>query len=288
MVLAPYTHNLAYHTLAAAQSVYLALVPLAGGGGGQPHHGAGAHWTGTDGRVPAPPGGQPGRGADREAALAFAPYMLDHAASSHPNLIAVFWLRWRCCCGSAWLSLAGRPALLSASRCGGMWLTDPLVLLWVAALLGPYALLTLVRQRAAWGRIVALGVLALAVMLALGYVLAPLRQMLAYDTEELIPADDYTLRAYSLPLEALFFQPGDRDRSLGLLLNALVLAGLFVPGGDRRRWFWLLAALPALILALGPMRVGGVRVPLPFRLVFELTEASFRRCASCPPRRWRW
>lgn len=281
MVLAPYTHNLAYHTLAAAWlPVYLALVPLAGAVAAVNLITAlalaltGALMAAFLRRQGVSRGGALIGGA----ALAFAPYMLDHAASSHLNLIAVFWLplalllweRVAITRRAAW-------ALLLGLALWGMWLTDPLVLLWVAALLGPYALLTLVRQRAAWGRIVALGVLALAVMLALGYVLAPLRQMLAYDTEELIPADDYTLRAYSLPLEALFFQPGDRDRSLGLLLNALVLAGLFVPGGDRRRWFWLLAALPALILALGPdVRVGGVRVPLPFRLVFELTEGQLR------------
>lgn len=281
MVLAPYTHNLAYHTLAAAWlPAYMALVPLAGAVAAV--NGITVLALALAGALMAAflrrQGISRGGALIGGTALAFAPYMLDHAASSHLNLIAVFWLplvlllweRVAITRRTAW-------ALVLGLALWGMWLTDPLVLLWAATLLGPYALRTLVCHRAAWGRIVALGALALAVTLALGYALAPLRQMLAYGTEELVPADDYTLRAYSLPLEALAFQPGDRDRSLGLLLNALVLAGLFVPGGDRRRWFWLLAALPALILALGPdVRVGGVRVPLPFRLVFELTQGQLR------------
>ncbi len=290
MVLAPYTHNLAYHTLAPVWlPVYMALEPLIG------HLAAantilplaftlagalmaaflrrqGVGWTG------ALVGG---------TAFAFTPYMLDHAASAHLNLIGVFWLPlalllWdRVAVTRRW-----RWAVALGGALWGMWLSDPLVLLWAALLLGPYALLTLVqvRTRPVRARLVALGALAVIVVMALAYVVAPLRQMLAYDADDLVQADDYTLRAYSLPPEALLLQPGEGDRSLGRLLIPLVAAGLLMRRRPRGRWFWLLIALPPLVLALGPeVTLAGQTIPLPFRAVFDLTEGQMRTPARFTP-----
>lgn len=290
MVLAPYTHNLAYHTLAPAWlPVYMVLAPLVG-------HLAAANvivplaFTLSGALMVA---FLRRRGIGRGSALvggtafAFTPYMLDHAASDHLNLIAVFWLPLALL---VWDRLAAQRRVRWAVALGvaawGMWLTDPLVLLWVALLLTPYALRTVVRAgtRPTRARIVALGALAAILAVVLAYAVAPLRQMIAYDAEDLLRADDYTLRAYSLPLEALLLQPGEGDRSLGRVLIVLVAAGLLARGRPRVRWFWLAAAIPPLVLALGPeVTVAGVTIPLPFRWVFDLTEGQLRTPARFTP-----
>jgi hypothetical protein len=289
MVLAPYTHNLAYHTLAPVWlPVYMVLEPLIG-------HLAAANTilplaftlAGTLMAAFLRRQGTETAGAlVGGVAFAFTPYMLDHAASDHLNLIGVFWmplalLLWDRIATTrriGWVTALGVAAW-------GMWLTDPLVLLWAALLLTPYAVLALVRAetRSDRTRLVVLGALAALLALALAYAIAPLRQMLAYDADDLVAANDYTLRAYSLPLKALVV-PGAGDLSLGRLLIPLVIAGLLVRRRPRVRWFWLLAALPPLVLALGPeITLAGATIPLPFRLVFDLTEGQLRTPARFTP-----
>ncbi len=296
-VLAPFTHNLTYHSLTASMlPLYAALEPLAG-------HLRAANaiiWislsltgllmyaflrrNGTS-RPVALLGG---------VALACSPYMLDHAGSGHLNLITVWWLPLVLL---AWEQADRTRRVTWAALTGlvlwGMWFTDTLIVLWGGLLLGPYALYALLKapDRAARLRLVALGALALMIAVGLAYALGPLRQTLAFDTGELPPARLLTLRHYSLDLDALVLpRPGreqllgrEGDETLGLLLVALAVAALFVRQRDRDRtaahyrWFWLWAALPALVLALGPDEtIAGVRVVLPFRVIHELFDGQMR------------
>lgn len=297
MVLAPYTHNLTYHSLTASMlPFYVVLEPLLG-------HLRAANsiiwislaltgalmyaflrWNSTSRRTALLAG----------IALAMSPYMLDHAGSGHLNLLTVWWLPLVL---FAWEKTDRTQrvgwAVLAGLVLWGMWFTDTLIVLWGGLLLGPYALYALFKapHRAARLRLIALGVLALVITVTLAYALGPLRQTLAFDMGELPPARLLTLRYYSLDLSDIVFpSPGsvqkygtESDETLGLLLVVLTVIALVVrqPCAGRAarhyRWFWLWAALPALILALGPDEtLFGVRVPLPFRIIHELFGGQMR------------
>ncbi len=291
MALAPFTHNLTYHSLAASMlPFYVVLEPLLG-------HLRSANaiiwismaltgalmaaylrWRGIGWDV-ALTGG---------VALGLSPYMLDRAASGHYNLLTVWWMPLIL---FTWEQTARtrrfRWAVLTGLVLWGMWFTDTVNALWGGLLLGPLALVALWRgpDRRARLHLVALGVLALLVTLGLAWLLGPLRPALDFETEQLPPADLYTLRFYSLAPEALLLpRPGraqqvggEHDETLGLTLVVLIAAALFVRVRARQRWVWLLLALPPLILAMGPdVEVLGLRLPLPFRLIHELFGGQMR------------
>jgi hypothetical protein len=312
-VLAPYTHNLTYHSLTASMlPFYVVLEPLLG-------HLRAANtiiWISLTltgvlmyallrsqhlSRLTALWGG---------IGLALSPYMLDHAGSGHLNLITAWWLplilfaweRTRRTLTPGWAALAGLILW-------GMWFTDTLVVLWGGLLLGPYALYSLAQSRRR-GRLVLLGGLTVGITVALAWVLGPLRQTLDFDTSQLPPARLLTLRYYALSFESLFLprlggvQGGmsEHDETLGFWMVVLCWAAIIGAGGQallRRfrpggtvarhekesahnsavpgRWFWLLAALPALILTLGPdVTLGGLQIPLPFRIVHALFDGQMR------------
>lgn len=291
MALAPFTHNLTYHSLTASMlPFYAVLEPLLG-------HLRAANtiiwislaltgalmavflrWRGI-GWPLALAGG---------IALALSPYMLDHAGSGHLNLLTVWWLPLVL---FAWEQTArtrrARWAALTGLVLWGMWFTDTLIVFWGGLLLGPLALAALWRgpDGRARLRLVALGTLALLVTVALAWLLGPLQPTLDFETGELPPARLLTLRYYSLAPASLLL-PGlgraqkvgtEHDETLGLTLVVLTVVALFVRVRSRERWVWLGAALPALILALGPdVDVLGLRVPLPFRLIHELFGGQMR------------
>ncbi len=221
-------------------------------------------------------------------ALGFSPYMLDHAASGHLNLITVFWLPvalflW----DKVATTRAIRWAVLAGIGLWGMWLTDTLIVFWAGLLLAPYGLWSLIRAEdgRARRRVLLLGAVALVVTLALAWVIGPLRQTLDFDTSTLEPARLLTLRYYSVPPKAyLLPHPGgaqrlgfERDETIGILLVAAVWIGLFVRSKDRVRWLWLAAALTPLVFTLGPdVQVFGARIPLPFRLVHAAFHGQMR------------
>ncbi|MBN1202534.1 MAG: hypothetical protein JXJ20_11825 [Anaerolineae bacterium] len=291
MVLAPFEHNLSYHSLTAIWlPVYAALEPLIG-------HLRTANaiiWlcivlTGVlmvaflrRQGISLPVALLGG------IALAFSPYMLDHAASGHLNLITVFWLP---------VALLLWEQMINTRRVGwaiglgiglwALWLTDTLIVFWAGLLLAPCALLALVQapDRRARIQIVLLGGIALVITFLLAWFLGPLKPTLDFDTSQLEPARMLTLRHFSMPVRSLVL-PGlgsahqrgiERDERLGLLLIVLTWAGLLVRTKDRQRWFWLIAALPPLILTLGPdVEIFGTRFPLPFRLIHEAFGGQMR------------
>ena len=188
MVLAPFRHNLTYHSLTASLlPVYVIFEPLAG----HLRTANGIIWgclalTGWlmavflrckgVSRAVALLGG---------VALALAPYMLDHAASGHLNLLTLFWIPLVLLAWEKFLAArAIRWAALTGVILWGMWLTDTLIVLWGGLLLGPYALLALVQARdgLARRRLVLLGGLALVITLALAWIVGPLRQTLDFET----------------------------------------------------------------------------------------------------------
>lgn len=308
MVLAPGTHNLTYHSLTASMlPFYAVLEPLVG------HLRAanGIIWisltlTGLllyaflrSNEVSRPTALLGG------VALAMSPYMLDHAGSGHLNLLTVWWLpmvlwTWEKTDRAVLLRQGLAWSALTGLILWGMWFTDTLIVLWGGLLLGPYALYSLLKApgRAARLRLIMCGGLALLITVALSYAIGPLRQTVDFDTSQLPPARLLTLRYYSLDLQDIVLpKPGavqkygtESDETLGLLLVLLTVIALFVrhkgtashapTGGTRAnhyRWFWLLAALPALILALGPdERIFGVRVVMPFRIIHELFNGQMR------------
>ena len=289
MVLAPFTHNLSYHSLTPFWApVYMLLAPLlavrtvanlimwlslALTGSAMA---AFMRWNGIGWSLSLLGG----------IMLAFSPYMADHLASGHLNLITVFWLPTALL---VWGMLARTRrvswAILTGLVLWGMWLTDTLIVVWGALLLVPYGLLTLAQAGRARRRVMVLGLLALVITLALGWFLGPLQPTLDFDTGGLPPVDMLTLRYYSLPLESLYWPHlgraqalgFERDETPGLVLVLLVAGGLLVRSPNRLRWFWLLAGLPALLLALGPdVPIFGTRVPLPFRLIHEGFRGQMR------------
>ncbi|NDJ75127.1 MAG: hypothetical protein GYB65_02620, partial [Chloroflexi bacterium] len=296
-VLAPFEHNLAYHSLTASLlPVYAIFEPLVG------HYPTanGIVWgclTLTGALMYALLRRQHisrGIALLGGSGLALSPYMLHHAGSGHLNLLTVWWIPLVL---MAWERTFTTQRIVWAILTGvvlwGMWFTDTLVVLWGGLLLGPLALWNLfaLPDWRARGRLVGLGALALALTVTLAWFLGPLQPALDMDTSELEPARLLTLRYYSVPLEALFFHPGDFNRSIGRLPSLLLLVALLVPlirrwrgnsrfagsPADRERWLWLAAGGLALILTLGPdVELLGVQIPLPFRLLHELFNGQMR------------
>jgi len=287
-VLAPFEHNLAYHSLTASLlPVYVVFEPLVG------------HYRTANGIIwgsMALTGAlmfallrrmeiSRGMALLGGAGLAASPYMLHHAGMGHLNLLTVWWLPlallvWR----HTHATGRWRWALLTGGVLWGMWFTDTLIVLWGALLLGPLAVwqLATAPDWAARRRLVLLGGLALALAIALAWALGPLQPTLDFDRDTLRPARLLTLRYYAVPLEALLFQPGAGNRSIGRLPVALVVLAILAgwrqrQAQDRERWLWFGAGALALVLALGPdVDVLGVRIPLPFRIIHAVFDGQMR------------
>ena len=291
-VLVPFEHNLAFHSLTPAWfPVYLILEPLAGSVATvNLIMGLAVALTGFttwyflrrqgSGAVLALIGG---------VALAISPYMRSHIVDTHLNLITLFWmpvglLLWDAVVGSQRRQPRGLRAVLWALLTGATlwvtWQTDLVVLIWVAVLLGPYALLTLFETRDGRERLrlVLLGGLAIIVTLVLAWFLGPLQPLLAFDSDSLTPVNYTMIRWFALPPQIWKLTPElVEPQGMGVLLVALTVLALFVPSKDRRRWFWLAVAIPPLLLALGPdITILGVRIPLPFRILHWIQGGHVR------------
>ncbi|MBI5958832.1 MAG: hypothetical protein HY866_08865, partial [Chloroflexi bacterium] len=259
--------------------------------------------------------------------LALSPNMRGQLLGTHLDLIGFFWmpvllLLWDRVArqvtqagGIGWAALVGLALW-------GAWLTDPVVMVWLALLLGPFALLTFF-QAEGWrtrARLVFLGVFAVGIMLALAWIIGPLQPLLDSDMDAFSPLSYQTARDYALSLKVWEWQPQQGEpRGFGMLLVVVTgIALVMLVGrlfslpldrktraqqaaplhntlppfsaqrgkgqGDRGKQsfplngrFWLLVALPPLILALGPdITVNGTQIPLPFRLLHNLTSGQYR------------
>ncbi len=210
--------------------------------------------------------------------FAFLPGMMDHAINYHANMWPMYWLPGILL---LWDQVARTRRVIWALICGvglwGLWMTDPQFLVWTPLLLVPFGLLTLVQSKHR-ARLIMLGFVALMVMGAL-LLIAPLPALLKGDIGPTSPARYLTARAYSMPLSAYFFAPGDADRSVGRVIVALTLLALLVRSrpSPRVRWFWLAMAILSLILSLGPdVQIGDTLIPLPYRLLHDAMNGLYR------------
>ncbi len=208
-------------------------------------------------------------------------YITFHVWNSHLNVIAFFWvpltaLIWRRVARTRHL---GWVVLLGVAF-WGMWLTGAQWLIWAPVFLVPYGISTLIGAKGTKSRLVlvGLGLLAVIVLAALGWVIAPVRAMLAYEGV-VQPVELKTPRHWSLTPGGLFGFGGEQDQSLGHVLLPLAILALFVRRRARewRRWLWLGAGLLVLLLALGPdITVGSLTIPLPYRWIHEASNGLYR------------
>lgn len=217
--------------------------------------------------------------------------------NSHLNLIAWFWLPvhlllWKCvaaCVSAERLRHAFVWSIVQGVALWAMALTDLQFPLFVGFLLVPYALLTLWKARTA-RRVIALlaaGFSSVVVSLFLMWFAGPLPYLMKF-TGTLAPGDVRSRPGIPFPQGYLAMdeQWWEWDRpSLGGSVTLLGLAGLLIGLAGRRsgragawvaRWFWFALALPPLILSLGPtLRLGEVEFALPYRWLYEATSGLF-------------
>jgi hypothetical protein len=190
---------------------------------------------------------------------------------------------------------AGRPLWMTVLRAvifgvalWGLLLTDLQFPIFAAFVLVPYGLLTLVwaARAGGWtlGRFVLGSVVAVGVGGALMWFAGPLSYIVRF-SGALIPGpvEDRP----GIPFPSGFLSMAERwwswdSPSLGAFFFPALLVTLVVALTQRRRvrplaWFWLLVALPPLVLALGPhLQIGEARLPLPFVWMYDLTNGNFR------------
>lgn len=225
------------------------------------------------------------------AALQVAPILRYFYYNTHLNLMDWFWLPaelllW----GSVVRAVEGGRmrravawALLMGVTLWGILLTDLQFPIFTAFLLAPYALLTLWRSPARL-KLIGAGTVMMAVALPLAWFLGPIPYILRF-SGTLAPGtvEDRP----GIPLSGLFSMSGEwwiwSSPSLGafviVALIVTLVAGFWLKRhSSLMRWFWLLLAIPPLLLMLGPnLQVGDTTIPLPpFRLLYAQTNGMFK------------
>lgn len=224
------------------------------------------------------------------AAMQLLPTMRYFVYNTHLNLLGWFWLPlhlmlWRKIAQAVECRDQQHVMLLIALQGVGLWaliLTDQQLPLFLALLLGPYALATLLRPgRQRRAQIVAAGLLASAIGAALAWVAGPLPYLtgsgggFAAGSVEVRPG---------IPFPDGFVRMADpwwqwNQPSMGGFITAAVLLSVVAALARRRArrcWFWFAVMLPPLIIALGPtLRIGALEIPLPYRAVYQLSGGLF-------------
>jgi hypothetical protein len=175
--------------------------------------------------------------------LMLSPNMRGQLLGTHLDLIGFFWMPILLLLWSRVAKIGtgiGWPILVGFALWGA-WLTDPVVNLWNALLLGPCALLTLIqaenRRRACdWLRCTGHRDY---VMLA--WFIGPLRPLLKVDMSAFAPYYQTARICTSPKVWNWQYQTGE-PRGFGILF-AYAMMALFIRAKDRRRWFWLAGCL---------------------------------------------
>jgi hypothetical protein len=215
------------------------------------------------------------------AALQIFPNTRYFYYNTHINLMDWFWLPVTLLVWKRIAAHTDRPrALIGLALLQGvMWwavvLTDLQVPIFVAFVLGPYALLTLYRstQRR---RLIAAGVIAAVVTVVLLWFIGPLSYLLRFH-DQLIPGPVRDRPVIAFPsgffsMSKTWWEWSTPSLGAFVITAALITIGFAAlkPSRFRREcWFWLLVALPPLLIAIGPT------LP-PFRLMYSITNGNYR------------
>ncbi len=202
------------------------------------------------------------------------------------NYLSLFWLPLNLLIWSYVAHSRGRAALIWTVVLGlafyGMMMTDLQHILFLAFLIVPYGVLTLIEQ-ANWSgriRLIGRGVAALAIMTALLWIAGPLPYLLSYDYSSLAPMSIESAGGIPFPLGYVWrFDTYNRTVTLGSLVLPLIVLALIVGRRvrDRRRWFWLALAILPLLIALGPyIHLDGLQISTPYVLLHRVFGGLFR------------
>ncbi len=201
------------------------------------------------------------------------------------NYLSLFWLPLNLLLWDRLAKSHGRAAMVWTVVMGlafyGTMMTDFQLMLFLAFLLIPFGVLTLVQQRA-WAarlRLIGRGIAALAIMTALLWFIGPLPYILQYDFSGLSPMP--IENAGGIPLLGYLwrFSTYDRTVTLGSLVIPLLVTALVVGRRmkDRRRLFWLALAVVPLLLSIGPfVNIGDTQLSMPYVLLHRLFGGLFR------------
>jgi hypothetical protein len=234
------------------------------------------------------------------ALLQLTPAMFMGVMVAQINYVALFWyplqlLLWGQVARNAAHGRRGTVwALVQGIALYAMILTDYQHLIFVAFLLVPYGLLTLVRAQNTTTRLhlIGLGIFALTVTLVLLWFVGPLPYILTFDRSSLSPMSIDKAEGIPFP-NGYFARFGVYERKITLgavILPALLLSLVanLTPLRKRihqpMRWFWLALATPPLILSLGPyVTIAGTTISTPYVPFHDLFGGLFRSPSRFAP-----
>ncbi len=231
--------------------------------------------------------------------IQFSPLIRYFYYNTHLNLMNWFWLplhllMWKWLVEAVEKRQTARAIFLIGLQGVGIWglgLSDLQFPIFTAFVLVPYGLLTLWRSECRL-RLVIAGVGVVGVGLALLWFLGPLPYML--DFTGTLPEQVVTDRpgiplwGYIRPDEVWWYWnvPTVGGFALIGILITLIFARQSPPKRRYTRhsdhpnagkWFWLFVAIPPFLITLGAdITVFGVTIPMPYRIVFELTNGQLR------------
>ena len=227
------------------------------------------------------------------ALLQLTPTMFMSIMVAQINYVALFWYPLQLLIWGQVARYAGqnRRGLLWASVMGiafyAMMMTDYQHLLFLAFLLIPCGILTLVRAKDSGTRlrIIGFGIVALVVMVALLWFVGPLHYILTFDRSGLSPMS--IDKADGIPFPDGYFSRFDiyeRKITLGWVIMPALLLSLLVSLTplrkriqNRMRWFWLALVIVPLLLSLGPsVTIAGTAISTPYVPFHNLFGGLFR------------
>lgn len=183
---------------------------------------------------------------------------------------------------------AGIWALLLSAALWGMTLTDLQYPLFLAFLILPYGLWTLL-QACTWLKRVTLSIYGLAsitIALILLWIAGPIPFLLTYDRGVLATTPAERAPSILFPNGYFWRLEDGVSISLGAILLPVFLLALVIslrkrtnatPTGEPSRWFWFATAIPPLVLSAGAsIDILGVTIPMPYVWLHNLLGGTFR------------
>lgn len=232
-------------------------------------------------------------------ALQFTPASWNAVFMSTLHYISIFWLPIHLICWHQATDhrLSNTKRLMWAILLGvafwGTVMTDPQTLIYTATLMLPYGIYRLATAQTWRHRLdqVSYGLVAIGVLLAIGWFIAPFQPMLDFERDAIEPGDyagafdidfpdgfftripEYWLTITNLSLGSFVLPATMITTAIGLWL-------LFRSRQHKQYWLWLLICLPPLLLSAGgTIEIFGSEIPMPYRVVHDLFGGMFRQPA---------